>query len=126
MTLRLTNFIFNFCFIFIFCNSFAQNLTVNETLTYIKQQIQQNKLQFTNGAGYKFYLEDGLDALNKHFKPQTTYETKKSLIQILPQVAITIGVGGAAGSMMNNGEEQQTTNNRYGGSIKKLSKFIRK
>ena len=47
-------------------------------------------------------------------------------MQILPQVGITIGVGGAAGTMMNNGEEQQTTNNRYGGSIKKLSKFIRK
>jgi hypothetical protein len=75
---------------------------------------------------YQYYLDSGFGNLNKHFKPEATYETKKSLMQILPQVGITIGVGGAAGTMINNGEEQQTTNNRYGGSIKKLSKFIRK
>jgi aspartyl protease family protein len=47
-----------FLLIFISFNSFAQNLSVNETLNYIKQQIQENKIQFTNGAGYRFYLEN--------------------------------------------------------------------
>ena len=78
------------CFIFIFCNSFAQNLTVNETLTYIKQQIQQNKLQFTNGAGYKFYLEDisfniseeGIFKVNQTIRRFANYPSSDEIVNI--------------------------------------------
>jgi hypothetical protein len=98
-----------------------QNINMDDAIKQLKQMENTGDDEL-----YQYYLDSGFGNLNKHFKPEATYETKKSLMQILPQVGITIGVGGAAGTMMNNGEEQQTTNNRYGGSIKKLSKFIRK
>jgi hypothetical protein len=75
-----------------------------------------------------FYLSDadGWHTLNKHFKPTTSLETKRRLIQMLPGFAMPLGIGIGIGMSQQESEESGIPQNRYGGNIKTLSKFIRK
>jgi hypothetical protein len=98
-----------------------QNISMDDAIKQLKEMEKTGDDEL-----YQYYLDSGFGNLNKHFKPEATYETKKSLLQILPQVGLTIGIGGAAGAAMSGGNDEQPAQNKYGGNIKKLSKFIRK
>lgn len=73
-----------------------------------------------NAEIYDFYIQQ----LSKHFKESTPPRERKELLKILPVLIPAIGYGVMEG--MNQDMETETPQNRYGGNIKKLSKFIRK
>lgn len=77
-----------------------ENKTMDEAIQIIKKLEREG-----NDDLFNFYLkgEGNFRGLDKHFKETTDYTTKKTLVQILPQVALALGVGTAAASQYKQG-----------------------
>lgn len=99
------------------------DMTLKDAINYVKELEAAGDPWLIDN----FYLgENSTINLNKHFKPSTSIETKRKLIQMLPSLAIPLGLGIGYGMSQQESEESGTPKNKYGGNIKTLSKFIRK
>jgi hypothetical protein len=93
-----------------------QGYTMDEAIQLLKQYEAEG-----NDELYDFYINSSGD-LNKHFKPDVDFKTKKTLLQVLPMVGATVLTGK---KLFENEESPLPSNQKYGGNISNLQKFIR-
>ena len=74
-----------------------------------------------NDELYEYYIKASGD-LDKHFKPDVDFKTKKTLLQILPMAGATVLTGKA---MMQEEKSPLPNKQKFGGNISNLQKFLR-
>ena len=100
----------------------AQHYMENEGLT-MDEAIKVLKRLEADGNDdlYRYYIEASGN-LDKHFKPDVDFNTKKMLLQLLPMSAGVI-IGGK--ELLNQETSPLPQQQRFGGNISNLQKFIR-
>jgi hypothetical protein len=93
-----------------------QGYTMDEAIQILKQYEAEG-----NDELYDFYINSSAD-LNKHFKPNVDFKTKKTLLQVLPVVGATVLTGK---ELFNDEVSPLPTQKKFGGNISNLHKFIR-
>lgn len=93
-----------------------QGYTMDQAIQILKQYEAEG-----NDELYDFYIESSGN-LNKHFKPDVDFKTKKTLLQVLPMVGATVLTGK---ELFNDEVSPLPTQKKFGGNISNLHKFIR-
>jgi len=84
-------------------------------------QILKNLEAEGNDELYEYYMKANGN-LDKHFKPDVDFKTKKTLLQILPMVGATVLTGKA---IMQEEKSPLPNKQKFGGNISNLQKFLR-
>jgi len=93
-----------------------QGMSMDEAIQTLKQLEADGDDEL-----FEYYI-DASGKLDKHFRPNVDFKTKKTLLQALPVVGATVLTGK---KLFENEESPLPNNQRYGGNISNLQKFLR-